>query len=157
MNKNRRTTYSSAQTTSGVGDLDVQLGGALNDGDTLLGGDVVRNLGSKDAVVHEEELKVPYVVDEKLLEAVGEDVTSVGVGTVTDLGHRDSASNRVKGSPTLFLASRLTTYWPLNLRRTLLSIPLGFLHDSYMRYSNVNNPHNNSGVHAGRLRTSTFL
>ena len=72
---------------AGVGHLDVQLGGPLDDLPPLLGGDVVGDLGGVLAVVHQEELEVVHVVDAETVEAVGQHVPGLLVRSVTDLGH----------------------------------------------------------------------
>ena len=46
--------------------------GPLQDRDTVTAADVVRNLGCKALVVHQEKVNFPCVADQELLEAVGE-------------------------------------------------------------------------------------
>jgi len=64
----------------GVEDLDVELCGALDDVLALAGGDGVGDLGGVGAVVHHEELELADVVDDELVEAVGELVLRPLVG-----------------------------------------------------------------------------
>lgn len=84
-------THSSPQASSSVDNLDVQLGSPLQNSDSLLGADAVSNLGGKDTVVHQEQFKLSGVLDQELLESVGEEVTGLAVGTVSDLGHGNLA------------------------------------------------------------------
>lgn len=94
----------------GVGDLDTESLGLLEDVDALLGRNVVGNLGSVDTVVHEEELDVTDVGDHEAAVAVGHEVTGLLVGAVTDLGHADGAAETTTHSrvDTLGLAPRFT-------------------------------------------------
>ncbi|KAG5463536.1 MAG: magnesium transporter NIPA-domain-containing protein, partial [Olpidium bornovanus] len=64
-----------------VGDLDVELLGALDDGDTPPGGDVVGDFGSVRLVVHEQKVKLLDIVHNKLLESVGHQVARLLVRT----------------------------------------------------------------------------
>jgi len=75
----------------GVGDLDVELLSTLDNGDAVAGRDVVGDLGSKGAVVHQQEVQLGNVGDKELLEAVGHEVAGKLAVTVTDLGHNDLA------------------------------------------------------------------
>lgn len=59
---------------SGVGHLDVELLGALNDLLSGLGGDAVGDLSAVLSVVHQEQLQLLGVVHEELVEAVGQQV-----------------------------------------------------------------------------------
>ena len=94
----------------GVGDLNTESLGLLEDVNALLGRDVVGDLGSVRAVVHEEELDVTDVGDHETAVAVGHEVTGLLVGTVTDLGHADGAAETTTNGTvdTLGLAPRLT-------------------------------------------------
>lgn len=76
-----------SQTGTGVDDLDIKLSGAFEDLDALLGGDVVSNLGSIGAVVHQEQLELLDVLDGELQETVRQKVASLLVRAVADLGH----------------------------------------------------------------------
>ena len=49
----------------------------LENDDTVATADVVCNLGRVAFVVHEEEVKFPHVADQKLLEAVREEVAGL--------------------------------------------------------------------------------
>ena len=53
-----------------VGDVDVQLLGALDDGLSLLGADGVGDLGAENAVVHHQHLQLGEVVNHELLEVL---------------------------------------------------------------------------------------
>ena len=66
----------SANTGSRVQDLHVQLSGTLDDLKALLGGNARGNLGGVLVVVHQQELQILSVVDDELVEVVGEHVTS---------------------------------------------------------------------------------
>ena len=75
----------------GVGNLDVQLVGTLNDHLSGLGRNVVGNLSTVLSVVHHKHFKLLRVVDEELVETVGKKVSGVLVGTVTNGRLRDGA------------------------------------------------------------------
>ena len=75
-----------------VGQANVELLGALNEGDSLLGGDALCDLGGVGAVVHEEQFHVFFVSDQELLEATCELVSGLGILLSADLGSSDSAS-----------------------------------------------------------------
>jgi len=79
----------SVESGNGVGDLDVKLLGSLDDELSGPGRHRVGDLGSVLAVVHEKHLQVLGVVDDELVEAAGEKVAGLLVGTVTDLGLGD--------------------------------------------------------------------
>lgn len=88
-----------SKASSAVGQLDVQLLGALDNLNTVAGADAVGNLGRVAAGVHNEHLQISNVVDDDLSQAVGHNVLGGLAGTVTDLGHRElaleAASNAV--------------------------------------------------------------
>ena len=50
------------------------------------------DLSSIGSVVHEKELKIGGIEDSELLESVLQNVLSLAVGTITDLGHAGHAS-----------------------------------------------------------------
>ena len=77
----------SAHASVGIDNLNVELAGALDNLLTLLGGDVVGNLGSVLAVVHEEEVQIINVVDTELKKSVGKKVSGLLVRSISDLGH----------------------------------------------------------------------
>lgn len=54
----------------------------------LLGADGMCDLGGVHAVLHHEDLQLADVVHDELLEAAGEHVAGLGVGTVSDVGHQ---------------------------------------------------------------------
>ena len=95
---------------AGVGDLDTESLGLLENVDALLRRDVVGDLGSVRAVVHEEKLDVTDVGDHEAAVAAGHQVAGLLVGTVADLGHADSAAETTTNGTvdTLGLAPRLT-------------------------------------------------
>lgn len=76
-----------SQASTGVDDLDVQLSGTFEDLDALLRRDVVSDLGSVGAVVHQEQFKFLDVLDGELQETVGQEVAGLLVRAVADLGH----------------------------------------------------------------------
>lgn len=80
------------ESTSGVGDLNTESLGSLEDSKSLSGRNVVGNLGGEDLGVHEEKLDLLSVGDEESLVAGGHHVLGGLGGTVTDLGHSDGAS-----------------------------------------------------------------
>lgn len=75
----------------GVGELDVKGLGLSNNLNTLLGRNIVSNLGSENLVLHQKHTKLLGVVDGDLAETIGHQVTGDGVGSITDLGHRGLA------------------------------------------------------------------
>jgi hypothetical protein len=81
----------SGDTALGVGDLDTESLGLGEDVDTLAGRDGVSDLSGVGAVVHEQKLNVPGVVDEEGLVARGHHVLGLLVGAVSDRGHRNVA------------------------------------------------------------------
>lgn len=99
----------STNASVGVGDLDTEGLGLLEDVNALLGGNIVGDLGGVDTVVHEEKLNVTNVGDHEAAVAVGHQVTGLLVGTVTDLGHANGAAETTTHSrvDTLGLTPRL--------------------------------------------------
>ena len=83
---------SGSQSSGSVGESDVELGGALDDGLPLLGGDVVRDLSAVLSIVHEQELKILQVADGELEEPVWKNVPGLLVGSVTDVWLRSDSS-----------------------------------------------------------------
>ena len=49
----------------------------LENDDTVAAADVVCDLGRVAFVVHEEKVEFPYVADQELLQAIGEEVTGL--------------------------------------------------------------------------------
>lgn len=80
------------ESTSRVGDLDAKSLGSLENSKSLSRRNVVGNLGGEDLGVHEQELNLVSVGDEESLVAGGHHVLGGLVGTVTNLGHSDGAS-----------------------------------------------------------------
>lgn len=79
--------FGNNETSSGVSDLDVKFLGALDNDDTVLGGDVVSNFSGIDTILHHEHFEFRDVTDDNLTETGGEHVLG-GLGrTVTDAGH----------------------------------------------------------------------
>lgn len=79
--------FSNNETSSSVGDLDVEFLGTLDNQSTSLGRDAVSDFSSIDAVLHHQHFEFSNVVDQNLAETGGQHVTSGLGGTVTDLGH----------------------------------------------------------------------
>ena len=77
---------------AGVGDLDVQLDGTLDDVDPLAGRHVVGDFSGHSAVVHKEGRKVGGVVHKEGLESVGAEELGLLVRTVTDRGLADGSA-----------------------------------------------------------------
>lgn len=71
-----------------VGHTDSELLRTFADKLAFLGADGVGNLGTVDAVLHHQDFQFTDVVDDELLEAVGEHVAGLGVGTVANVGHQ---------------------------------------------------------------------
>ena len=76
----------SAEAGLAVGDLDVELLGAGDDGLALLGRNVAADLGGVLGVVHEEELEVLDIRDAELVEATREHAAGALVGTISEGG-----------------------------------------------------------------------
>lgn len=77
-----------AQTAVRVRDGDGQLLRALDNQLALLGGHSVGDLGTVDAVLHQQHLQLAHVVHQELLEAVREHVAGALVRAVTDVRHQ---------------------------------------------------------------------
>lgn len=75
-----------------IGDLDLELFGALHDELSLSGGDVVGNLGAVLSVVHEKELELGNVVNLKLVQSVRKNVSRLLVATVSDVTHGNTST-----------------------------------------------------------------
>jgi len=73
-------TLLNSQLSDSVGNLNTELTGALNDELSGLGGNVVGDLGAVLSVVHQEHLKLLGVVNQELVETVGEKVSGLLVG-----------------------------------------------------------------------------
>lgn len=71
-----------------VRNADAQLLCSFADQLTLLGADGMCHLGAVDAVLHHQDLQLADVVDDELLEAVREHMTSLSVGAIADVGHQ---------------------------------------------------------------------
>ena len=52
----------------------------------LLGRDAVGDLSAVSSVVHKKELNIFLVTDKELFESVGEEVSGLSVGALTDAG-----------------------------------------------------------------------
>jgi len=76
----------------GVGDLNVELEGALEDGDPLAGRHVVGDLSGHGAVVHQEGGEVRGVVHQEGLEAIGAEELGLLVRSVTNRGLTNGAA-----------------------------------------------------------------
>lgn len=50
----------------------------LEEGNAVAAADVVGDLSSEALVVHQQEIQLPYVTDQELLQATGEEVASLG-------------------------------------------------------------------------------
>lgn len=79
--------FLSSQTSTGVGDFDVELLGAFHNLDALFGADIVSNFGGIRSVVHQQKVQIANVGDDDTLESIGAHVARLGVGTVSDLWH----------------------------------------------------------------------
>ena len=79
-------------TGTGVGDLDVQLDGTLDDVDPLAGRHVVGDFSGHSAVVHKEGGEVRGVVHKEGLESVGAEELCLLVRTVTNCGLTDGSA-----------------------------------------------------------------
>jgi len=53
-----------------IGETDVEFSSAFDDCDSLVCGDVLGDFTAEVTVVHEEDLKITFVVDQEFLEAV---------------------------------------------------------------------------------------
>ena len=81
----------------GVGELDVEFLGSLNDSESLGHGDSLGDLSAVDSVVHEQHLDVVLVGDQQLLEAIGEEMSGFLVLLVTNLHFLLSSSESSSG------------------------------------------------------------
>ena len=63
--------FFSSDFSTGVGDLDADLLGSLDDFSSLLGADVVGDFGTESSIIHEENVEIFNIVDEEFLETVG--------------------------------------------------------------------------------------
>ena len=88
-----------AQSSCTVGDVDVKLRSAFHDGLALLGRHVVCHLGAVLAVVHHQQFKISNVVHDNLVESIGQEVPSLLVGTITNVGHNNTASLELSADP----------------------------------------------------------
>jgi hypothetical protein len=82
------TLFLRSETSTSVDDLNVELSSTFEESNTLLGGNVVSNFSSISTVVHQQKVEFTNVGDSELAETVGQQVTGLLVGTVTNLGHR---------------------------------------------------------------------
>jgi hypothetical protein len=83
-----RSLFLRSETSTSVDDLDVELSSTFEDGDTVLGRDVVGDFSGIRAVVHQQQVEFTDVGDGELAETVGQHVAGLLGGTITDLGHR---------------------------------------------------------------------
>ena len=85
-----------------VGDLDIKLLGSLYDNFPLLGTDVVCDLSSVPLIVHQEQLKLCFVVNYEFKETIGHHVSGVTVASVSNSWHEvlslESTSHSVVNS-----------------------------------------------------------
>ena len=103
----------------GVGELDSDLLGALDDVGSDSGADVVRDLSAEGSVIHEEDIKILGVVDDEFLQAVGEEELGGVVTSIADLGH-------------LLVSSKATTHAVVDTC-VMKPVPLGLLQLSARR------------------------
>ena len=97
--------FLATQPSKPVGNDNVELRSSLHDSLPLLGGNVVGNLCAVSPVVHHQQLKISRVVNNELLESIGEIVTGLLVRSVTDIGHQ---SDTFELPP----YSGINTLWP---------------------------------------------
>jgi hypothetical protein len=77
-----------SETSTSVDDLNVKLSSTFEESDTLLGGDVMGDFSGIRTVVHQQEVELTDVGNDELTETVGQEVTGLLGGTITNLGHR---------------------------------------------------------------------
>lgn len=75
----------------GIGDSDGQLGCSFHNGFAVFGRYIVSNLCTLRFVAHQQHLKLLDVVDQELLEAIGQHVVCFLVAPITSVGHQDLA------------------------------------------------------------------
>jgi hypothetical protein len=101
--------FSNNETSSGVGDLDVEFLGAFDNDNAVFSRDVVSNFSSKDTVLHHEHFEFRNVTNDNFAETRGEHVFGSLGRSITDAGHgsltRETTTNTVIN--TLGLAPRL--------------------------------------------------
>lgn len=105
--------------SSRVGELDSDLLGSLDDLSSDSGADIMCDLSTEGSVIHEEDIKILCVVDDKLLQPVGEEELSGIVTSVADLGH-------------LLVSSKATTHAVVDTW-VMKHVPLGLLQLSARR------------------------
>lgn len=79
--------FSNDETSSGIGEFDVEFLGTFNDNDAIFSRNVMSDLGSVDAVLHHEHFEFSNVTDDNFAETRGEHVLGSLSGSVTDAGH----------------------------------------------------------------------
>ena len=79
--------FLSSNLSSGVGELHSNLLGSLDNLSSKSGADIVRNFSAEGAVVHEEDIKILDIVNNKLLETVGKEVLGGIVRPVSNFWH----------------------------------------------------------------------
>lgn len=77
---------------AGVGNLDIELGGAIEDDDAVARGDTFGDFGAIGAVLHHEHVQFVDVVHQELEVSIGEHVARLFVGAVPNVGHADFAA-----------------------------------------------------------------
>lgn len=75
----------------GVCKLDIQFLGSLDDDQAVAGANVMGDLGSIGAVLHEQHLKLLGVVNDNLAEAIRHHVASSSVASEANSGHNSLA------------------------------------------------------------------
>ena len=84
--------FLATKTGAAVGEIDVQLSSTFDDSFALEGGHIVCHLSAVFPVVHHQQFKVFHVVNHNLVKAVGQGVSSLLVGTISNVGHDNTAS-----------------------------------------------------------------
>ena len=80
--------FSNNETSSGIGDLDVEFLGTLDNDNAILGGNVMSDFSSINAILHHEHFEFGNVTNDNLTETGGKHMLSSLGATVTDRGHR---------------------------------------------------------------------
>ena len=75
-----------------IGQANVELGSTLNNGSALKSGHVMGDLSAVRSVMHHQQFQVLNIRHNNFLESVWQNMSSLLVSSVSNVGHDDSAS-----------------------------------------------------------------
>lgn len=81
-----------SETSVSIGQTDVEFCSTFNNSLTLHGGHIVCNFSTVCPVVHHQQLQIFDIRNDNLLESIWQNVSSLLVSSVSNVGHDDSAS-----------------------------------------------------------------